>query len=156
MKNVTLLFLIKPESKKICLAMKKRGFGEGKFNGVGGKIEHGETVTAATVREAHEEIGVVVQEKDLQEAAEINFSFENKPDWDIHCNVYTTHTWIGEPIESDEMAPQWFSFEAIPYERMWIDDEYWLPLVLEGKALTASFHFNEDGTQVMRHTIVQK
>ncbi len=156
MKNVTLLFLIKPNTREICLAMKKRGFGEGKFNGAGGKIEPGETVTAATVREAHEEIGVVVQEKDLQEAAEINFSFEHKPDWDIYCNAYTTHIWEGEPTESDEMAPQWFSFDAIPYAQMWIDDEYWLPLVLSGKVLTASFHFNEDGTQVLRHDIVQK
>jgi hypothetical protein len=34
--ETTLLLLIK--NNKIMLALKKRGFGEGKFNGVGGKL----------------------------------------------------------------------------------------------------------------------
>ena len=41
MKLVTLLFLRR--DGQILLAMKKRGFGEGKWNGVGGKVEPGET-----------------------------------------------------------------------------------------------------------------
>jgi 8-oxo-dGTP pyrophosphatase MutT (NUDIX family) len=52
----TLLFLITED--KILLAMKKRGFGTGKWNGVGGKIESGESLEAALVRECQEEIGV--------------------------------------------------------------------------------------------------
>ena len=43
--------------------MKKRGFGVGKINGVGGKVGKGETIETAAVREAHEEVGVIVEEK---------------------------------------------------------------------------------------------
>ena len=65
MKHVTLLFLIKDDSQEILLAMKKRGFGEGKFNCTGGKIEEGETIPQAAIREAKEEIGVDIDEKDI-------------------------------------------------------------------------------------------
>jgi hypothetical protein len=41
MRNSTLLFLVKKNGEEItdiCLAMKKRGFGSGRYNGVGGKV----------------------------------------------------------------------------------------------------------------------
>ena len=46
MRDSTLLFLVKKEGDKIsniCLPMKKRGFGAGRYNGVGGKVEAGES-----------------------------------------------------------------------------------------------------------------
>ena len=153
MRENTLLFLIKPESKEILLAMKKRGFGEGKFNGVGGKVQQGESVEAATVREAGEEISVQVEVSDLQKVGEINFSFDEKPDWDIHCNVFLTEVWTGEPIESEEMKPEWFAYDQIPYEQMWIDDVVWLPQVLEGKKLDATFHFSPDGSEILNQSV---
>jgi len=54
--ELTLLFLIKDD--QILLAMKKRGFGAGRFNGVGGKVEPGETIEQALIRESQEEINV--------------------------------------------------------------------------------------------------
>ena len=66
MKHVTLLFLLTDD--QILLAMKKRGFGMGRWNGVGGKIEPGETIEEATARECREEIE--------QERAHARFSRE--------------------------------------------------------------------------------
>ena len=54
--QTTLLFLLK--ENQILLGMKKRGFGAGKYNGIGGKLEPDETVEQAMVRETQEEIGV--------------------------------------------------------------------------------------------------
>ena len=53
----TTLCLLKKEDS-ILLALKKRGFGEGKYNGVGGKLENNETPEEAMIRECKEEIGV--------------------------------------------------------------------------------------------------
>src|SRR3989344_1050219 len=87
MRQDTLVFLLKPETEEILLAMKKRGFGEGKFNGVGGKVTPGEMILAAAVREAKEEIGVDINPVDLVKVAELRFTFEGKPDWSIHCHT---------------------------------------------------------------------
>ena len=53
----TTLCLLKKDNS-ILLAMKKRGFGSGKYNGIGGKIEKGETPDEAMIRETKEEIKV--------------------------------------------------------------------------------------------------
>ncbi|MSR78755.1 MAG: NUDIX domain-containing protein [Candidatus Taylorbacteria bacterium] len=58
MEQTTLCFLVRND--EVLLAMKKRGFGYSEYNGVGGKVETDEPVKGATVREANEEIGVVI------------------------------------------------------------------------------------------------
>ena len=56
MKQATLLFLI--EDNHILLAMKKRGFGAGRWNGVGGKPNTAESILDVAIRECKEEIEV--------------------------------------------------------------------------------------------------
>lgn len=145
MKNTTLLFLIKKDNNTvtdICLAMKKRGFGMGRWNGVGGKLNVGETVEQAVVRETQEEISVIP--KQYTKIAEINFHFRDQPDWNQKCHVYFCDKWEGEPTESEEMNPKWYRVSEIPFDAMWPDDVYWLPQVLENKLIRAEFLFAPD------------
>lgn len=153
MRQDTLLFLLKDDTREILLAMKKRGFGMGKFNGVGGKVVEGESIAGAAVREAREEIGVVVATSDLHKTAELQFRFLDKPDWSINCDVFLTRQWEGVPTESEEMAPEWFSQKEMPFDKMWLDDKYWLPNVLRGDFIKAQFYFNEDGSDLLRYDI---
>ncbi|MDO8429176.1 MAG: 8-oxo-dGTP diphosphatase [Candidatus Daviesbacteria bacterium] len=141
----TLCFLI--EESKVWLAMKKRGFGVDKWNGVGGKLEPGEGVREAAIREIYEEIGVKVTNKNLKRSATIDFRFPDEPDnknMNVRVCVYTTKKWEGVPHETEEMAPKTFLFGEIPYDNMWEDDRYWLPLVLQGKKVYAVFNFSRD------------
>ena len=153
MRQDTLVFLLN-DKREIMLAMKKRGFGVGKWNGVGGKVDSGETIETAAVREANEEVGVVLKEETLVKVAQLTFHFKDKEDWDICAHVFLARTWEGEPIETEEMSPMWFGLDEIPYDKMWVDDIYWLPLVLKGDYVEAEMFFNHDGSALERYTIV--
>ena len=146
MKQATLCFLIK--ENEICLAMKKRGFGAGKWNGVGGKPKSGETLIETSTRETYEEIGVTTYSKDLQNVAIIQFYYIDKPDWDVEVHVFITNKWRGTPTETDEMAPKWYLTDNIPYKNMWIDDVHWLPLILNGEKVEATFHLSNKGNKL--------
>jgi uncharacterized protein YaaQ len=55
-KHLTLLLLHDADNDRLLLGLKKRGFGAGKLNGFGGKIEKGETILAAALREMREDV----------------------------------------------------------------------------------------------------
>jgi 8-oxo-dGTP diphosphatase/2-hydroxy-dATP diphosphatase len=107
---------------KVLLGMKKRGHGEGKWNGFGGKVEKGETIEEAAIRETKEEAGI-----------EIN-----------KINKLGILEFKGSLTESEEMKPKWFHINEIPYNQMWSDDKYWLPMFIKGKRFEGKFLFNKD------------
>ncbi len=150
-KTLTLLFL--RQDTRVLLAMKKRGFGEGRWNGVGGKVEVGETIEQALIREAQEEIGVTptVYEK----VADILFDefFKGEPAL-MHVHVFFATAWQGDLNESEEMKPAWFESGFLPFEKMWPDDPYWLPAVLAGKKIKADFKMDEKD-RIIEQTIIE-
>lgn len=151
MRSATLVFLLKDES--FCLAMKKRGFGEGKWNGVGGKVLESESVEQAAIREISEEINVSVHTKDLEKVGELTFYYVDKPEWNQVVHVYTVRKWQGEVFESDEMRPRWYDKGNVPYNDMWVDDPLWLPRVLDSKKVVGTFHFIKQGSEIDRYEL---
>lgn len=113
MKIFTLVLVLR--KPQILLGLKKRGFGEGKWNGFGGKVEFGESVIQAAIRllhnlaihnfkmhftskflsdcrELNEESGIVADECNLFQQGIIKMDFSNGEDpFRIHvfqCNDY--------------------------------------------------------------------
>lgn len=133
---------------EVLLGFKKTGFAAGKINGIGGKVEPGETVVAATVRELEEEVGVRVNEEDLVPAAHLTFLFPARPAWSQTVHVFLARAWQGEPEESAEMAPAWYAVDNVPFERMWQDNTHWLPLVLAGERVRARCTYSGDNETI--------
>lgn len=151
MKEVTLCFPIaEHDPPAVLLGLKKRGFGKGKYVGFGGKIEAGETVEEATVRELEEETGLWTTVDALLPAGELVFLFPTRPEWDHHVHVFLISRWQGEAREAEEMRPEWFAVDAIPYSQMWDDTAYWLPQVLAGTVVHAVFWYGDDNATVER------
>ena len=136
--TVTLLL----RDNEVLLAMKKRGFGMGKWNGVGGKQNPGEEIVDTAAREAEEEIGV--KPLNLKKVAVFNYLFPDHEGWGQQVHIFTTTKWEGEPIESEEMKPKWFRIEEVPFGEMWVDDEVWMPKVFAGALVRGSFMFGKD------------
>jgi 8-oxo-dGTP diphosphatase / 2-hydroxy-dATP diphosphatase len=161
---------------QVLLGLKKRGFGMGKWNGFGGKVDASDaSIVAAAAREVREEANIVVNEADLQERGTLMFTFEGGKEILVrligfsmineigssrnNCvdmqevHVFFTDKFTGEPSESDEMRPQWYDADAIPFDAMWQDDRIWLPHVLSGKAVYGLFHFAKDEDTMLHHEL---
>ena len=141
-KQLTTLLLILQDNQ-ILLAEKKRGFGAGKINGIGGKVKNGETIEEAMIRETQEEIGVTPT--NFTKMATISFDeWVNDEEKQVIMSVFIARNYVGKIVETDEMRPKWFNLNNIPYEQMFEDDKIWMPEVLKGNKLNAQFTFDKD------------
>lgn len=157
MYSTTLCFLIKnTPTPQLLLGKKKTGFGKGKYNGFGGKLEAGETPKQAAVREVWEECGIILQENTLQEAGYLEFIFPAAPELDHDVFIYFACEWQGQAVETEEMAPQWFSLEQVPYNQMWKDDIYWLPKALRGETFNGKVWFDDNNEDLLEVQISWK
>ena len=149
MRDATLCLLFRGDPvEKVLLGMKKARFGAGKYNGFGGKVEPDESIVQAAARELTEEAGVHVDLDALQPIGHLTFLFPHRREWEQVVHVYSAYRWQGTPGESEEMAPFWFRVDEIPYDEMWDDDRHWLPHVLDGKRVLATFIYRADNETV--------
>ena len=150
---VTLCFIV--QGGRVLLMRKKRGIGAGKINAPGGKVDPGETPLAAAIRETQEEICVTPVAPQLR--GQLWFHFEDGPT--LRCLVYLTDRFEGEPDETAEAVPLWYSTGAIPYGEMWEDDRCWLPMLLagdrfEGTVQVQGEHATKQNIKIVENDIV--
>ncbi|XP_049950375.1 oxidized purine nucleoside triphosphate hydrolase-like isoform X3 [Schistocerca serialis cubense] len=114
-----LTLVIVQRDREILLGLKKRGFGKGKWNGFGGKVEPGETIQCAAARELQEESGLTAI--DLEHVGVIEFEFVGDMTI-LEVHVFKTHKWSGNVSESDELT-------VPPMNQLLLTLRYW-PLVI--------------------------
>lgn len=136
--RATLSFIFNKD--QVLLGLKKKGFGKGYWNGFGGKIETGEKPVQAAAREIQEECKLKASR--LKPAGKLYFHFDDDPRR-IEGFLFTTHKFSGQPEETAEMKPQWYNIHELPFDQMWEDDRFWLPYVLMGKKVHATFRFKK-------------
>ncbi|MCK5321440.1 8-oxo-dGTP diphosphatase [Candidatus Pacearchaeota archaeon] len=143
-KLMTVVLFHDEENQRILLGLKKKGFGEGKWNGFGGKVEAGETINKAARRELFEEAGILAGE--LEKVGLINFRFTEEVEETLEIHFLRALKVYGMPRETEEMRPEWFNINSIPYDKMWVDDKYWMPSFLEGKKFKGDILFKNQDT----------
>lgn len=149
MKQTTVCFLIrKTPEMEVLLGLKKIGFGSGKFTGIGGKVESGESIEEAAIREVEEEIGVKIAREYLEYRGAVKFIFPSNIEWSQEVSIFLAASWSGDLQGSNEMDPYWFKPSDIPYHQMWQDAAYWLPKVLAGTRIQSTITFLNDNETV--------
>ena len=98
----------------------------------------GETIEEAARREIREEAGMEVDM--LEKVGIIDFEFKGDPEI-LEVHLFRSTSFSGNPVETEEMKPQWFDVDKIPFENMWPDDQYWFPFFLAGKKFKGKFLF---------------
>lgn len=149
--KAVLCFLLR--DGEVLLIRKKKGFGAGKINGVGGRVEPGERPEEAAVREVFEEVGVRV--RSLEPAGMLEFySADSEPDWLIH--VFLSRDFEGEPRESEEASPRWYRLGELPLEEMWEDDRVWLRYALSGKRVEGRFWYDREYSRLLKWELLAR
>lgn len=151
MKKILTLCMVATDMH-VLLGMKKRGFGAGRWNGFGGKVEEGESIERAAVREVEEEVSLTPTA--MSKIGILEFSFESEPIV-LEVHIFKVTGFVGEPKESDEMKPQWFAWSDVPFSQMWIDDEYWFPYLKNGQYFKGAFLFDKPATAEHSGKIIQ-
>ena len=93
----------------------------------------------------------VRHEADATERGVVTFVYDDKPR-PMQVHIFHASQFTGVPTETDEMRPAWFDLEAVPFDKMWPDDELWYPMFLAGKKFSGTFWFTNT-TTIVRHEL---
>ena len=151
--KTTLLYIVK--DGKVLLGEKLRGFGKGLYNGVGGKVQEGEQIIEGMLRETKEEFGVFP--KNYRHMGNIFYDeFKDGEKIYYDTSIFIADDYEGDLQTTDEMRPEWFDIENLPYSQMFGDDVYWLKEVLNGKRINAKFCFDNSFNLINKYIVFDK
>jgi len=123
---------------------KKNDYHYGKWNGLGGKFELGESPEECAIREIEEESGLII--KNIKMKGFITFPmFDGKEDWYVF--LFTTDEFEGELIESNEGNLDWIPNDKLTEINLWEGDKYFIPWLFKEKFFSAKFIY-ENGDYI--------
>lgn len=121
----------------------------GKWNGLGGKFEPGESPEQCAAREVFEESGLVVRRLVLK--GFITFpGFANDEDW--YAFLFVAPEFSGELIDSPEGHLEWIDDARLPELNLWEGDLIFLPWLDQPEFFSARFVY-ENG-RLVEHDVV--
>ena len=147
MKLATLCYVTDRKSNSTLMLhriKKANDYHEGKWNGLGGKFEQGESPEECAIREIEEECGLIV--KSIKMKGFITFPlFDGKDDWYVF--LFTADEFKGKLIESPEGNLEWIKNEKLTELNLWDGDKFFIPWLFQNKFFSAKFNY-ENGKYI--------
>ena len=139
MKLATLCYVIKDNKTLMIYRNKKANdYHEGKWNGLGGKFEAGESPEDCAIREMKEETGLDVKNPIMK--GFITFpNFDGVDDWYVF--VFVFKEFEGELIDSPEGHLEWIDNDKLTELNLWEGDKIFLPWLFQEKFFSAKFNY---------------
>lgn len=107
----------------------------GKWNGLGGKFEPGESPEECVYREVREESGLTISNPHL--CGLLIFPAFKGDDWYVF--VFTASEFSGELKENEEGYLKWIPIAELESLPLWPSDHVFLPWIKEGRFFSAKF-----------------
>ncbi len=119
---------------------KKNDIHDGRWNGLGGKMESGETPEECVVREVQEESGLKITNPALRGILTFpGFDVEN--DW--ICFLFTADHFSGKLIESNEGNLEWILNKNLSSLYLWEGDRLFLKWLRQKRFFSAKFIYKK-------------
>jgi 8-oxo-dGTP pyrophosphatase MutT (NUDIX family) len=131
---------------QIILGYKKVRLGAGLYNGFGGRLEVDEKIDTTAAREFTEESGLKAEEIEKIGITLITYESGERP---IQLHLYLVSKFFGELKVTDEMDPKQFPLTEIPYEQMWQNEKFCLPLIIQRQYFVGHFHYDSKASRKM-------
>lgn len=122
---------------------------EGKWNGLGGKFDQGETPEQCVIREVKEESGLTVYEPRLRGIMTFPL-FKDDEDWLVF--LFTADQFDGELSECDEGELAWIADEKLTGLNLWEGDKYFFEWLKNDKFFSAQFCYTDK--KLIKHSVV--
>ncbi len=117
---------------------KENDYHQGKWNGLGGKLNEGESPEECAIREIKEESGLVVKNPLLK--GFLTFpNFDGVDNWYVF--VFTFNQFEGKLIDSPEGKLEWISNDRLTSLNLWEGDKIFLEWVFQEKIFSAKFNY---------------
>ncbi len=137
--------------RRLLLKKANRGISIGKWNAPGGKSEPGEAPEECARREVLEETGLMVS--DLFHHGALTFVMDGGKTLHTRAHLFSTSDARGRARSSDEGPVRWFPLDGLPFDEMWEDDRFWIPLMLRGIKFDATFTYDAANRHVIGFAI---
>ena len=141
MKLATLCYVTRDDKTLMLHRVKKENdYHEGKWNGLGGKLEPGESPEDCAIREIKEESGLII--KNPKMAGFITFPlFDGVDDWYVF--VFTVNEFEGELIDSNEGILEWIPNDKLTELNLWDGDKIFIDWIFKDKFFSAKFNYKD-------------
>jgi 8-oxo-dGTP diphosphatase len=128
---------------------KKNDMHQGKWNGLGGKLNPGESPEECVIREVREESGLIITNPQLKGILTFP-AFANDEDW--YAFVFVAHEYNGQLIDSEEGNLQWVADEELLNLDLWEGDRVFIPWLERPGFFSGKFIYRE-GRLVMHSEV---
>jgi 8-oxo-dGTP diphosphatase len=142
MKLATLCYVMDKQNNSTLMIYrdkKENDYHKGKWNGLGGKFDPGETPEECAIREIEEESGLRV--KSVKMRGFITFPlFDGKEDWYVF--LFTADEFEGKLIDSPEGHLAWILNNKLTEINLWDGDKIFIPWLFGDKFFSAKFNYH--------------
>lgn len=126
---------------------------KGAYVSIGGKLEAGESIEAAAIREVQEESGIVLSPDDIELRGILHYTSADGKEDDWVNFLYVTHKPVETPPPGNEGSFAWVKRADFDKVNMYAQDKIFFELLFKSRMFVVEFNYR--GHEILGHKVLQ-